>query len=250
MTVAAAIALLERWDNTAAPEAKGATLFPNYGGRTYSGIRPPDRTVLPDEKRSPKFGPPPIRSKLHAAWPIPLAKLNPFTWAVTDRAPLWELGRGLGDVHRVRRAASMFRSAAVRLLWVVSARWCLPAKPTENWRPAAVMAGFWRLSLVTCPARFPCWPTARALAATLPPWFADQAEMFAQGQLKKVAFTTADVDAGRGPVPARREVNLEKVNRVFHRDEMNFLMTPPSEKRRATIIQSRAPKQNQSGTSR
>ena len=27
------------------------------------------------------------------------------------------------------------------------------------------------------------------------PWFADQAEMFAQGQLKRVAFTTTDVDA-------------------------------------------------------
>jgi acyl-homoserine-lactone acylase len=27
------------------------------------------------------------------------------------------------------------------------------------------------------------------------PWFADQAEMFARGQLKKVAFTAADVDA-------------------------------------------------------
>src|SRR5215510_1261773 len=27
------------------------------------------------------------------------------------------------------------------------------------------------------------------------PWFADQAEMFAKGQLKKVAFTAKDVDA-------------------------------------------------------
>src|SRR5215510_8785134 len=27
------------------------------------------------------------------------------------------------------------------------------------------------------------------------PWFADQAEMFAKGQLKKVAFTSTDVDA-------------------------------------------------------
>jgi acyl-homoserine-lactone acylase len=27
------------------------------------------------------------------------------------------------------------------------------------------------------------------------PWFADQAEMFAKGQLKPVAFTTKDIDA-------------------------------------------------------
>ena len=27
------------------------------------------------------------------------------------------------------------------------------------------------------------------------PWFADQAEMFARGELKKVAFTAAEVDA-------------------------------------------------------
>ena len=29
------------------------------------------------------------------------------------------------------------------------------------------------------------------------PWHADQAEMFARGEMKKVAFTTKDVDAGR-----------------------------------------------------
>src|SRR6185503_14652882 len=48
--VAAAIAMLERWDNTAAPDSKGAALFELWWAH-YSGIRPPERQILPDDKR-------------------------------------------------------------------------------------------------------------------------------------------------------------------------------------------------------
>jgi hypothetical protein len=42
VTEAAAIALLERWNNTAAPDSKGASLFELWWAH-YSGIRPPGR---------------------------------------------------------------------------------------------------------------------------------------------------------------------------------------------------------------
>jgi acyl-homoserine-lactone acylase len=48
--VISAIGLLEHWDNTAAPDSKGAVLFEIWWA-DYSGLRPPNRTPLPDEKR-------------------------------------------------------------------------------------------------------------------------------------------------------------------------------------------------------
>jgi acyl-homoserine-lactone acylase len=51
--IAKAIALVERWDNTVAPESKGAVLFELWWA-DYSGLRPPNRTSLPDEKRFAK----------------------------------------------------------------------------------------------------------------------------------------------------------------------------------------------------
>ena len=103
--VAAAIALLERWDNTAAPESKGATLFELWWAH-YSGIRPPDRTVLPDEKRFAKVWTAADPLKTPRGLADPARAVESFTWAVTETARRygsWDVA--WGDVHRVRRGS-------------------------------------------------------------------------------------------------------------------------------------------------
>src|SRR5688500_2479953 len=46
--VAAAIGVIERWENTTAPESRGSTLFEIWWHH-YSGIRGQDRNILPDD---------------------------------------------------------------------------------------------------------------------------------------------------------------------------------------------------------
>ena len=192
--VAAAIALLERWDNTAAPESKGATLFELWWAH-YSGIRPPDRTVLPDEKRFAKVWTTADPLKTPRGLADPARAVESFTWAVTETARRygsWDVA--WGDVHRLRRgsvdvpvggcASSLgcFRT----LVFTREADGKLAASGGDGWILAVEFGDVPRALSVLAYGESP---------RSNSPWFADQAEMFAQGQLKKVAFTTADVDA-------------------------------------------------------
>jgi acyl-homoserine-lactone acylase len=192
--VVAAIALLERWDNTAAPESKGAVLFELWWA-DYSGLRPPNRTPLPDEKRFAKVWSADEPLKTPSGVADPDRAVASFTWAMAETARRygsWDVA--WGDVHRVRRgnidvpvggcASSMgcFRALA----FTRDADGKLEASGGDGW----VLA-----------VEFDDVPRALSVLAygessrRDSPWFADQAEMFAKGQLKTVAFTARDIDA-------------------------------------------------------
>ena len=55
------------------------------------------------------------------------------------------------------------------------------------------MAGYSPSSSVTRRVHILSWLMAKAVLRSSP-WFSDQAEMFAKGEMKKVAFTEKDVD--------------------------------------------------------
>jgi len=191
---AAAIGLLERWDNQAAPESKGATLFELWWAE-YSGLRPPNRTPLPDDKRFAKVwsAADPFNTPIGLADPV--RAVEAFNWAVAETVRRYgSLDVAWGDVHRVRRgsvdvpvggcAGSMgcFRVLAFtrdtdgKLVANAGDGWVLAVEFGETPRALSVLA----------------YGQSSRRAS---PWFADQTEMFAKGELKKVAFTAADVNA-------------------------------------------------------
>jgi acyl-homoserine-lactone acylase len=192
--VASAIALLEQWDNRVAPESKGATLFELWWA-DYSGLRPPNRTPLPDEKRFAQVwsASDPLNTPRGLADPD--RAVASFTWAVAETARRygsWDVA--WGDVHRVRRG-----SVDVPVGGCASSLGCFRALAftrEADGKLAASGGDGWILAVEF-------GETPRALSVLAygessrrdSPWFADQAEMFAKGELKKVAFTVADVDA-------------------------------------------------------
>jgi acyl-homoserine-lactone acylase len=192
--LAAAIALLERWDNTVAPESKGAVLFEIWWA-DYSGLRPPNRTVLPDEKRFAKVwtATDPLNTPRGLA--DPERAVASFTWAIAETARRygsWDVA--WGDVHRVRRgnvdvpvggcASSLgcFRALA----YTRDADGKLSANGGDGWILAVEFGDVPRALSVLAYGESPRRESR---------WFADQAEMFAKGQLKPVAFTAKDIDA-------------------------------------------------------
>ena len=191
--VAAAIALLERWDNTVAPDSKGAVLFELWWA-DYSGIRPPNRTPLPDEKRFAKVWS--VAEPLNT--PSGLADRDravaSFTWAVAETARRygsWDVA--WGDVHRVRRG-----NVDVPVGGCASSLGCFRALAFTRDTDGKLIANGgdgWILAV-----EFDETPRALSILAygessrRESPWFADQAEMFAKGELKKVAFTATDVE--------------------------------------------------------
>jgi acyl-homoserine-lactone acylase len=191
--VAAAIALLEHWDNTAAPESKGAVLFELWWAE-YSGLRPPNRIPLPDEKRFAKVwnASDPLNTPRGLA--DPQRAVDAFTWAVAETARRygsWDVA--WGQVHRVRRG-----NVDVPVGGCASSLGCFRAlafSREADGKLAASVGDGWILAV-----EFADVPRALSVLAygessrRDSPWFSDQAEMFAKGELKPVAFTAADVD--------------------------------------------------------
>ena len=191
--VAAAIALLERWDNTVAPESKGAVVFELWWA-DYSGLRPPNRTPLPDEKRFAKVWSAAEPLNTPSGLADPDRAVASFNWAVAETARRygsWDVA--WGDVHRVRRgnvdvpvggcASSMgcFRALA----FTRDADGKLSASGGDGW----ILA----VEFDDVPRAFSVLAYGESSRRDSP-WFADQAEMFAKGQLKPVAFTANDID--------------------------------------------------------
>ena len=192
--VAAALEVLERWDNTTAPASKGGVLFELWWPY-YSGIRPPERTVLPDDKRfahvwsasDPLNTPRGLADSARA--------VESFVWAVSEtkrRYGSWDVA--WGDVHRVRRG-----SVDVPVGGCSGSMGCfrvLGFSREADGKLAANVGDGWVLAV-----EFGDVPRAHSVLAygesnrPNSPWFADQAEMFAKGEVKKVAFTEADVNA-------------------------------------------------------
>lgn len=193
---ALAVKMLEKWDNTAAPESRGSVLFEVWW-QNYSGLRPPERTtLLPDAKRyarvwstaDPLNTPMGLADKARA--------VESFAWAVGETKRRYgSYDVAWGDVHRVRRGKvdvpvggcsndlgcfrvlSFARDTDGKLVANGGDGWVLAIEFGDTPRAFSVLAyGESRLSSS--------------------PYFDDQAAMFARGELKKVAFAAADVNAG------------------------------------------------------
>ncbi|HVF47562.1 MAG TPA: penicillin acylase family protein [Pyrinomonadaceae bacterium] len=192
--VASALALLEKWDNTASPESRGSTLFEEWWA-TYSGLRRPERVMLPNERRFAKVWTADDPFNTPRGLADPTRAVESFTQAVAEvKRRYGSLDVTWGEVHRVRRGAvdvpvggcgndlgcfrvlGFARSGDGKLAANGGDGWVLAVEFGDTPRAYSVL-GYGQSSL---PAS---------------PWHADQVEMFARGEFKKVAFTESDVNA-------------------------------------------------------
>jgi acyl-homoserine-lactone acylase len=184
--VARALALLRRWDNTAGPASRGAMLFEIWYQRYAQGRQPAEtfarEWTVTDPLRTPRG----LADRKRAA--------DAFAWAVEETARRhgrWDVA--WGEVHRVRRggvdapvggcsgAMGCFRV----LGFTRDADGKLSASTGDGWVLAVEFANIPRAYSVLAYGQSPHADS---------PWHADQAAMFARGEMKKVAFTARDVE--------------------------------------------------------
>jgi acyl-homoserine-lactone acylase len=194
--VAAGIALLERWDNTASAESRGSTLFEEWWA-TYSGLRRPEaeRAIYPNEKRFAKVwsASDPFNTPRGLA-DIPRATES-FVAAISEvKRRFGAIDVSWGDVHRVRRGnvdvpvggcgndLGCFRILGFRR----EADGKLVASGGDGWVLAVEFGDIPRAYSILAYGQSSLFSS---------PWHSDQAEMFARGEMKKVAFTERDVEA-------------------------------------------------------
>jgi acyl-homoserine-lactone acylase len=188
---AAGLALLERWDNTAAPESRGAVLFAEWW-RLYSQALD---GAGDDESRPFAVAwteEAPLDTPRGLADPALAARLFPVAMRETaGRFGSWDVA--WGDVHRVRRgnvdepvggcsgALGCFRvlnfqdDADGRRIVSGGDGWVLAVELTDPPRAYSVL-GYGQ--------------SAREDS----PHYADQAMLFARGEMKPVAYTQEDVE--------------------------------------------------------
>jgi acyl-homoserine-lactone acylase len=182
-----AMLLLQRWRNTSAPASRGGMLFEIWAQR-YSQLRQGKgmfaREWTPED---------PLRTPRGLA-DLPLAA-ETFAWAVEETARRhgrWDVA--WGEVHRVRRGSvdvpvggcSGFLGCFRVLTYARDADGKLSATSGDGWVLAVEFLDTPRAYSVLAYGQSPK-PES--------PWHADQAEMFAKGKMKRVAFTARDVDA-------------------------------------------------------
>lgn len=193
--IAAALSTIEQWDNTTSPESRGSVLFQNWWTH-YSGIREDRRQPLPDAQRyervwsvdDPLNTPSGLADKPRA--------VESFIWAVEEtkrRHGTYDVA--WGDVHRVRRG-----KVDVPVGGCGNDLGCfriMNYTRGDDGKFAAAGGDCWLLAVELGDV-----PRAYSVLAygqsRLPgsPYHADQAEIFAKGEMKKVAFTERDIDAG------------------------------------------------------
>ena len=185
--VAAALAMMERWDNTAAPDSKGAMLFEiwwqRYGTGLADSLRYTRAWTSADPTRTPYGLSQPARAAEAFAWTV---------GETTRRHGAFDVA--WGAVHRVRRgpvdvpvggcggALGCFRV----LNFARDPDGKLSANGGDGWVLAVEFGDRPRAYSVLAYGQSPR-PES--------PWYSDQAAIFASGDLKKVAYDAADVDA-------------------------------------------------------
>ena len=185
--IAEALRLLQRWDNTAAPDSRGAMLFEIWYQRYAQGQQPPAIFAHPWSESDPLKTPRGLADPARAA--------EAFAWAVQETARRhgrWDVE--WGEVHRVRRGSvdvpvggcsgtmgcfrvlGFARDPDGKLVANTGAGWVIAVEFTDTPRAYSVLA-------------YGQSPDPES------PWHSDQATMFARGEMKRVAFATRDVDA-------------------------------------------------------
>jgi acyl-homoserine-lactone acylase len=191
-----AVALLERWDNTAASDSRGALLFERwwerYSQRPGRGGRPQrlaDSLLFSKvwSAAEPTTTPRGLADRARAVASFAPA-LTELTLSGVSWAAAW------GEVHRVRRGnvdvpvgGCSNDLGCFRILnFTRDADGKLTASGGDGWILAVEFGEIPRAYSVLAYGES---------SKPESPWYASQAEMFAKGEMKKVAFTPRDVDA-------------------------------------------------------
>jgi acyl-homoserine-lactone acylase len=185
--VAAAVAMLEKWENTSEPSTRGGTLFEvwwqRYGQGLPDSLRYAKRWTSSDPTRTP-LG---LSDKARAA--------DAFAWAVTETARRhgrWDVT--WGDVHRVRRGPVDVPvggcGGALGCFRVLNFARDPDGKLSANGGDGWVLA----VEFTDTPRAYSVLAYGES-ADTASRWYSDQAARFAAGDLKRVAFSDKDVDA-------------------------------------------------------
>jgi acyl-homoserine-lactone acylase len=192
--VASAIALIEKWDNTVSPDSRGSTLFEEWWAQ-YSGFRRADRIPYPNEKRFAKVWSADDPFNTPRGLSDPARAVESFVIAVDETKRRYG-GYDVtwGEVHRVRRGnvdvpvggcgndlgcfrtLGFARAGDGKLVANAGDGWILAVEFDDTPRALSVLA----------------YGESRR---TDSPWFADQAAMFARGEMKKVAFTEKEIES-------------------------------------------------------
>lgn len=191
-----AIQMLERWDNTTSPESRGSALFQIWWTH-YSGVRPPERTrPFPASQNFARVWTETDPMKTPSGLADPKRAVESFRWAVDEIIKRYgSVDVAWGDVYRVRRG-----NVDVPVGGCGNDLGCfriMGFQRAPDGKMVANSGDCWVLAV-----EFGATPRAYSVLAygqsRLPesPYHADQAEMFARGEMKKVAFTAADVNAG------------------------------------------------------
>ncbi|HEY9230204.1 MAG TPA: penicillin acylase family protein [Gemmatimonadaceae bacterium] len=179
--VAQAIDVIAAWDKTVAPGSKGGTLFEvwwrRYGGGFAEPWSPAAPTATPRGLRDPARA------------------VEAFTWAVGEtKRRFGAVDVAWGDVHRVRRG-----NVDVPVGGCSSDLGCfrvLTYRAGADGKLEATGSDGWILAV-----EFGDQPRAYSILAygespnPASPYYADQAEMFAKGQLKRVAWSEQEIEA-------------------------------------------------------
>ena len=185
-TTAAALELLELWDNTAAPEDRGAVLFEEWW-RTYLAARgEAEPFAEPWSAEAPVDTPRGLAAPELAARAFPIAveeTVRRFgSWSVP-----W------GEVHRVRHG-----SADEPVGGCAASLGCfrvLNFRDEDDGRRSAAGGDGWVLAVeFTDPPRAFSILAYGQSAKENSPHHADQAALFARGEMKPVAYTREDVE--------------------------------------------------------
>ncbi len=195
--VGAAIRLLEEWDNTTSPAARGALLFQTWferylvGDEPFTGqsFRAGWARAFADSWRSEA----PTSTPRGLADPALAA--DAFVWAVDEMTRRYgRVDVAWGDVHRVRRG-SVDVPVGGCSSWMGCFR-TLSFEEAEDGMRMVTGGDAWVLAV-----EFGDVPRAYSVlgygqsAREDSPHYSDQAEMFATGTLKRIAFTEEDIDA-------------------------------------------------------
>lgn len=183
----AAADLLARWDNTAAPESRGAVLFATWWQRYVEGRTADSMFAAPWDIRDPVRTPRGLRD--------PARAIEAFAWAVDETARRHgAVDVAWGDVHRVRVGG--FDEPVGGCSGAMGCFRVLNFRTEPDGKRAVTGGDGWVIGV-----EFTDVPRAYSVLAygqsNKPghPHNGDQGRMFARGEYKRVAFTEADIEA-------------------------------------------------------
>jgi acyl-homoserine-lactone acylase len=183
--VAHAIDAIARWDGTVAPTSRGGVLFEIWWRRYIAGARADTMYAEPWSAAAPTTTP----RGLH----VPARAVDAFAWATQETTRRYgSADVAWGDVHRVRVGnvdvpvgGCNGDIGCFRVLWY---------KDDPDGKREAVGGDGWILAV-----EFGDQPRAFSVLAygespdPASPFHSDQAQMFARGELKPVAWSEADI---------------------------------------------------------